>query len=182
MLSSSLTHAELADALRKLRLGVNASDLHGSLSGYLCAGGEAGADDWVGALQLGFDEPELARDLTLERLYRECRAQFAEAPASVDPLLPAAKSGLERRADALIEWCRGFLGGVGLSGAAARAELSADAREILADLGMIAASSLEYDDARDDERALADVLVFVRTGAAVLHRELTQRSRPRALH
>ncbi|MFC4821025.1 UPF0149 family protein [Dokdonella ginsengisoli] len=179
---TSLTHAELTDALRALRLGVDASDLHGSLSGYLCAGGEAGSDDWTEALQLGFDEPELARNRTLERLYRECRAQFAEQPASVDPLLPATAAGLPRRADALIEWCRGFLGGVGLSGATSRTDLSADAREILADLGMIAASSLQYADARDDERALDEVLVFVRAGAAMLHRELSQRARARALH
>lgn len=177
-----LTHAELADALRALQLGVNASDLHGSLSGYLCVGGDAGAGDWVDALQLGFEQRELARNPVLAHLYRECRAQFAQMPASVDPLLPALGTGLPCRADALIEWCRGFLGGVGLSGAMTRTEVSADAREILDDIGMIAASNLEYADTRDDERALADVLVFIRTGTAMLHRELTQRARPRALH
>jgi uncharacterized protein YgfB (UPF0149 family) len=177
---TNLTHAELTDALRVLRLGVDASDLHGSLSGYLCAGGDAGSGDWTEALQLGFDEPDLARNPTLERLYRQCRAQFAEDPASVDPLLPADAAGVPRRADALIEWCRGFLGGVGLSGATSRTDLSAEAREILSDLGMIAASSLEYADARDDARALEEVLVFVRAGSAMLHRELRQR--PRALH
>lgn len=179
---SALTHAELEQALRALRLGVNASDLHGSLSGYLCAGGDAGADDWMDALQLGFDEPQTARDPVLERLYRECRAQFAEAPASVDPLLPAPSAGLRRRADALIEWCRGFLGGIGLSAATMGADLSADAREILDDLGMIAASNLQYADSREDQRALDEVLGFVRAGAAMLHRELTRRARPHALH
>lgn len=177
---TSPTHAELTEALRALRLGVDASDLHGSLSGYLCAGGDAGSDDWTEALQLGFDEPDLARNPILQRLYRQCRAQFAEEPASVDPLLPAEAAGVPRRADALIEWCRGFLGGVGLSGATSRTDLSADAREILADLGMIAASSLEYADARDDERALEEVLVFVRAGSAMLYREL--KPRPHALH
>lgn len=179
---SSLTHAELAQALRELKLGVNASDLHGSLSGYLCAGGSAGPEDWIDALQLGFDEPGLARDGTLGRLYRECRAQFAEEPASVDPLLPSATVGLPSRAGALIEWCRGFLGGVGLSGALAPAPLSAEAREILDDLGVIAASHLRYADTREDERALTEVLDFVRTGAAMLHRELSRRARSRALH
>lgn len=179
---SGLSHAELEQALRALRLGVNASDLHGSLSGYLCAGGEAGAEDWVDALQLGFDEPQLARSPVLERLYRECRAQFAEAPASVDPLLPEPSASLRQRADALIEWCRGFLGGIGLSGATAGEPLSADAREILDDLGMIAASNLQYADSRDDERALDEVLGFVRAGAAMLHRELKRRARTRAVH
>ncbi len=173
-----LTHIELADTLRTLVPGVDASDLHGSLSGYLCGGGDAGADDWLDALQIDTDSAESARHRILQRLYRECRAQFAAVPASVDPLLPSPAAGPRRRGDALVEWCRGFLGGVGLSAAMARTGLSAEAREILDDFGTIAASRLEYAEARDDEQALDEVLAFVRTGAAMLHRELSRRAAP----
>lgn len=177
----NLTHAELTAVLRTLRLGVDASDLHGSLSGWLCGGGSA-AGHWLEALQLDFDEPAAAQDRTLEKLYRECRAQFAATPASVDPLLPAAPAALPQRADALVEWCRGFLGGVGLSGAMARPQSSEEAREILDDLGVVAASKLEYAGTRDDQRALDEVLAFVRTAVAMLHAELNRRTSARALH
>ena len=40
-MSPELSHSELAHALRSLPLGVTASDLHGSLTGYLCAGADA---------------------------------------------------------------------------------------------------------------------------------------------
>jgi uncharacterized protein YgfB (UPF0149 family) len=136
MTRSPLTHARLASALQTLRLGMGASDLHGSLTGYLCAGGSAG----------------------------------------VEPLLPAPDEPVERRAEALVEWCRGFLGGVGLSGTPTAA-LSADANEVLADLGRIAASRFDYDDAEEDETALSEVLEFVRVGVLLLRTELT---RPRA--
>ncbi|GAA0716129.1 UPF0149 family protein [Dokdonella soli] len=179
-----LTHAELAKALDRLRLGVNASDLHGSLTGYLCAGAQTDADGWLDALQLDFDDPGLARNEILQRLYRSCLAQFGATPASVDPLLPASSAPLACRADALVEWCRGFLGGFGLAGAAARAGLTADATEILADLGTIAASRFDYADTAGDEQALADVLDFVRTGAALLHRDVRRAARaaPHSLH
>lgn len=174
-----LTHIELAEALRTLLPGVDASDLHGSLSGYLCGGGTAGADDWLDALQIDAEGAPSAHG-TLQRLYRECRAQFAAMPASVDPLLPPRPAGPRRRGDALVEWCRGFLGGIGLSAAAARGGLSAEAREILDDFGTIAASRFEYAEARGDEQALDEVLAFVRTGAAMLHRDLGRR--PCSLH
>lgn len=176
-----LTHAELADALRALRLGVDASDLHGSLSGLLC-GSTSTPSHWLEALQLDVDDPAVVQDRTLERLHRECRAQFAAAPASVDPLLPAPSAALPQRADALVEWCRGFLGGIGLSGAITRAPLSEEARGILDDLGMIAASKLEYAGTREDQRAFEEVLDFVRAAVAVLHADLNRRAPARALH
>jgi uncharacterized protein YgfB (UPF0149 family) len=205
-----LTHAELAHALKTLRLGMGASDLHGSLTGYLCAGGTAGADDWPAALEIEPDpitadpkvesikpgsitsgsigpgstkpDPSGTHSATklkheaLRQLYRDCRAQLDDPDLGFEPLLPALDAPLETRADALVEWCRGFLGGVGLSGAPARF-LSGDASEVLADIGRIAASRFDYDDAEEDENALSEVLEFVRVGVLLLHTELT---RPRS--
>ncbi|MET0229401.1 MAG: UPF0149 family protein [Rhodanobacteraceae bacterium] len=171
MSRSALTYAELAHELLPLRLGMGASDLHGSLTGYLCAGGRAGADDWPRALEL---EPDAKADHeVLRRLYRECRAQLDDPDLGFEPLLPESDTPVERRADALVEWCRGFLGGIGLSGAPVRG-LSPDATEVLADISRIAASRFDYDDAEEDESALTEVLEFVRVGVLLLHTELTR--------
>jgi len=181
MTDSRLQHAELTHAVRSLRLGVDASDLHGSLSGYFCGGGQPGESDWLGALEidLGTDLAAIAQSVQLRRLYRQCRAQFEESPASIEPLLPEAP--LAQRATALIEWCRGFLGGFGLSGASLHTNLSAEAREILTDIGTIANGNIETSGSREDELAFADVLDFACTAAAVLHREL-ERAPRRSLH
>jgi hypothetical protein len=176
MTRSALTHAELAGAIETLRLGMGASDLHGSLTGYLCAGGTAGAEEWPAALEIEPDAKKHLHHEVLSRLYRDCRAQLDDPDLGFEPLLPAADAPVERRADALVEWCRGFLGGVGLSGSAT-AVLSADANEVLADLGRVAASRFDYDDDEEDESALNEVLEFVRVGVLLLHTELT---RPRA--
>jgi len=175
MTRSALTYAELAHAIKTLRLGVGASDLHGSLTGYLCAGGRAGAEEWPAALELDPDVKALRHE-ALRQLYRDCRAQLEDPDLGFEPLLPAHDAPVERRADALVEWCRGFLGGVGLSGSATRI-LSADANEVLADFGRIASSRFDYDDAEEDETALSEVLEFVRVGVLLLHAEL---NRPRA--
>jgi hypothetical protein len=65
---------------------------------------------------------------------------------------------------------------VGLADSATQS-LSADANEVLADLGRIAASRFDYENAEEDETALSEVLEFVRVGVLLLHTELT---RPRA--
>ena len=174
MSRSALTHAELTRASQTLRLGMGASDLHGSLTGYLCAGGRAGAEEWPAALELELEpkaDPEVLR-----RLYRYCRAQLDDPDLGFEPLLPESGASVEQRADALVEWCRGFLGGVGLSGATLGA-LSPDATEVLADIGRIAASRFDYEDDEEDESALSEVLEFVRVGVLLLHTELT---RPRS--
>jgi uncharacterized protein YgfB (UPF0149 family) len=171
MSRSALTHAELTRALEPLRIGMGASDLHGSLTGYLCAGGRAGADDWPAALEI---EPDAKADPeVLRRLYRDCRAELDDPDLAFEPLLPDSDTPVEQRADALVEWCRGFLGGVGLSGSPVSA-LSPDANEVLADISRIAASHFDYEDDEEDESALSEVLEFVRVGVLLLRTELTR--------
>jgi len=176
MTRSPLTHAELARALQTLHLGMGASDLHGSLTGYLCAGGSAGVEEWPSALALDAGSGVPLHNESLRQLFRDCRAQLDDPDLGFEPLLPSLDAPVERRAEALVEWCRGFLGGIGLSGTVSGG-LSADANEVLADLGRIAQTHFAYDDAEEDESALTEVLEFVRVGVLMLHTELM---RPRA--
>lgn len=177
-MDDQLTHAELEQALIRLRVGVRASDLQGSLSGYLCTGGRAGADDWPDALQLDIEGATLTRDPVLQRLYRDCLEQFQGPCADVVPLLPSDGLPLSQRVDALAQWCQGFLGGCGLTGALSRDRLSSDVAEILADFHGIATGQFGTDDSPEDEQAFSDVLDFVRTAAAWLHREVRTDGRP----
>jgi uncharacterized protein len=177
-------HAELSAALPALQLGVQPSDLHGSLSGYLCAGARATAENWLERLELAPGDDSVAQLPLLQALHRHACMQFRSTPAQIEPLLPSPDRPTAVRAQALIEWCRGFLGGFGLAGVTARVPLSADAEEILADFAAIGSSRLEHDDDVEDARAFADVLAFVRTASALLHSEVRARARmtARSLH
>ncbi|MBS0589319.1 MAG: UPF0149 family protein [Proteobacteria bacterium] len=173
--NTAISYSELDQALAQARTGIGASDLHGSLTGYLCGGGDADAQHWFDALELSHVEDDGAVVLPgalLERLYRDCAAWLSDPEIAFEPLLPAAEASLEARADALIEWCRGFLGGFGLAGKNPSASLSSDAREILTDFGTIAATRFDYAGNEDDETALAEVIEFLRIGALLLHAEM----------
>ncbi|HSX60203.1 MAG TPA: UPF0149 family protein [Tahibacter sp.] len=182
MNSIVITHAELGVALRELEFGVAASDLHGSLTGFLCGGGKASARNWLQRLEIETD-PGIethARMELLTQLFRNCRAQLEDPGFAFEPLLPGEDEPLAERADALVQWCRGFLGGLGLSGVNAERGLSEDGTEILRDFGTIAASQLDYDDAEEDESALVEVLEFIRVGVMLLHAELAPPPAPTA--
>ena len=166
-----ISHRELSETLDRLQAGINASDLHGSLTGYLCAGGKTTAEGWIDAL--AFDLDAGRGDEIFPQLYRVCRQQLDDAEFAFEPLMPTDEVAVGMRAEALVDWCRGFLGGVGLAGAGRLGDgMSADAREIVQDFSNIAASNLQYTGSEEDEAALAEVLEFVRVGVLLLCSEL----------
>ena len=80
-MSRSDEHATLVQALARWQAGSGASELHGSLSGYLCAGGHAGAADWLDKLEVTPGVEGATRDPLLRDLFERARAQFATDPA-----------------------------------------------------------------------------------------------------
>lgn len=173
MASTPITQPELAAALATLRLGVNVSEFHGSLAGYLCGGGDAGARVFLGALQLESDDAHAddAAHALLADLYSQCRLQLADPDFGFEPLLPPASKPLTERCDALVEWCRGFLGGLGLGGFGTRGAASEEGAEILHDFEAISSSDFSCEDDDDDEASLTEVFEFVRIGALLLYAE-----------
>jgi uncharacterized protein len=178
---SGVTHAQLGTALSDLHLGVGASDLHGSLTGFLCAGGRTDAHHWLRSLEI--EAPaDAGTHAALGQLYNDCSAALDDPELRFEPLLPDDETTIDVRADALVDWCRGFLGGLGLAGGSP-SSMSDDASEILRDLGTIAGSRFEYENAEEDESALAEVIEFVRVGVLLLHTEMTApRRRDVTLH
>ncbi|WEN16054.1 UPF0149 family protein [Rhodanobacter sp. AS-Z3] len=166
-------HDDIDALIMRLRLGTEASELHGSLCGYLAGGATPQGGNVLAALQLdGEATAPSADDLSLlQRLTRQCESELSDAELGFEPLLPADDRPLTERAEAVVDWCRGFLGGFGLAGTAAHASLSEEAQEILRDLGTIAASSFDFDNEDEDEDALIEVQEFIRVGVLLLYTE-----------
>ena len=158
----------LDDEIRSAALAVNAFELHGSLCGYLCGGGCSDRGDWLRQLALQPDGDAGEADSALDQLYQVTRQQLDAQDFDFALLQPDDAEPLDTRADALVAWCRGFLGGFGLAAPLAAA-LSDEASEALEDIGRIAASSLSYDGDESDEEALAEIVEFVRVAALLVH-------------
>ena len=94
-------------------------------------------------------------------------------------LLPGSEASLAARSEALFEWCRGFLGGFGLS--AGTAKLSSEGDEALADLARLAAAQADADSEGDEgeEDALTEIEEFVRVAVLLLHGDAALAARHR---
>jgi uncharacterized protein len=169
----SVTFDDLDDLVMRLELGTEASELHGSLCGFLSGGGHFGGQGILPALHLEEGKTPVGTDLSLlSRLRQETDEALSDPEFAFQLLLPDDDAPIGDRADALVEWCRGFLGGLGLAGSRGHGELSEEAREVLRDLGVIAASDLDRGDEEEDEASYTELEEFVRVGVLLLHAEL----------
>ena len=153
----------------RLQLGQDPSELHGALCGYLSGGSSApGREAWLGTVMADDTPAAIEADSPLDRMYLASEKLIESPDFGFDLLLPSVDRPVRERGDAMIRWCRGFLGGFGLS-AGAEPPLSEESRDALADLARMAASDLAYDDPESDEQALEEVAEFVRVAALLLH-------------
>lgn len=167
--------------LARIQAGIGASEFHGALSGYRVAGGRAPAAQIGAALALdAIAETEDAggRDAAdLLEFHDAVEAALADEDDAFMPLLPDDAEPIAQRADCLVAWCRGFVGGIGLADIKRRGALSDDADEAINDLARIAASELSTDGDEGDEAAYAEVLEFVRVAALLLRDECREAAR-----
>jgi uncharacterized protein len=175
-LPAAPSYAEVSDALSRLGGALGAADLHGVLAGYLCAGGRELADLLKAAslehlLDAGTDAK--VRE-TIARLFVTTHAGLGATDFDFAPLLPDPDEPLPERVRGLLEWCQGFLGGLGAGGFRDAQGLSAEGREVLSDLAEISRTRVGYDaDEEVDEQALAELVEYARMGALMLREDLT---------
>jgi hypothetical protein len=167
---------DVAEAIRRGGLGSDPSELHGALCGWLAGGGE-NTPGWP-AKVLADDALPAANDGPLEDLRQASVAQLEDRGFGFDLLLPENDGATAERADALFDWCRGFLGGFGLA-AGQRPPLSEEAEEALQDLARLAQAAPEAGDDDEDDDALAEIEEFVRVAALLLHGDCVMAPRHR---
>jgi uncharacterized protein YgfB (UPF0149 family) len=161
------TYADWSALVTQAKLGVPPAELHGSITGFLCAGWSGHAHELLDSLALENDAGGVVGE-KLDGLIERAATRINDrlhAREPVEPLLPDGP--LAVRADAVVDWCRGFLGGLGLTGALAGPARNAEAAELLSGLGQIAASHLVCDEG--DDAVLDDLLDFIRSAVTHLH-------------
>jgi uncharacterized protein YgfB (UPF0149 family) len=159
--------SEAEDACRALKLGMEASELHGAVCGWLAGGGTDG-DDWLAKALVDDNPPAVAAGSALDRLHKASAAQLEDRSFGFDLLLPDDDNSLAVRSEALFDWCRGFLGAFGLA-AGQDPRLSEEGREALADIAKLAAAVAQDDGDDEDEAALSEIEEFVRVAVLLLH-------------
>jgi uncharacterized protein YgfB (UPF0149 family) len=180
MIAESLAFEELHGVLARHRAVAGAAEAHGVLAGALCAM-HCSFDDWVSEI-LPEGRADDAGELRLRALFETTRGSLGDGEFTFMPLLPADEASIDARTEALGEWCRGFLYGLGSACLPESATGQAPVTEVLRDLAQISHAGVDpHDDMEESEQAYAELVEYVRVGVQLLHGELAPlRDRPAA--
>ncbi len=168
-----MTYDELALPLSTGGSVVGAAELHGGVSGALCAQAVVRPSDWTGEALPGHEDAArvVALQAVLDDVIGQTRAVLAGGDMTFAPLLPPDEVALQERVAALAAWCSGFLYGIGRSGSLGQPR--GDLDEILRDLGEIARAAVHGDEVSEDaERDYAELVEFVRAAVQLAFEEL----------
>ncbi len=166
----SMPHGEelrsVSDRLQGLALATTDAELHGLVCGVVCAETSASLDVRANVLldllDVGVgDRGGLVRDIVC--LIESCRSDLARLECDFQPCLPDEDAAsLAERAEALGQWCQGFLSGFGAGHAATGGGEDEEVASALKDLVAISQVDFDIDDSEDEEWHYFRVKEYVR--------------------
>lgn len=167
------SYPQVLDVLLPLDLPVSASELHGLICGYLCAGASAAGEQYLRGLLGGFDKSQSKEAmLCLFELFALSQQQLQSGDFAFRMLLPEDFESLALRAQAFCDWCEGFTQGMVLSGRDINAIPDEDSQEALHHIREFA--QLDQDSLQScetDEKALMEVSEYTRLAVLQLYHD-----------
>lgn len=152
----------------------HASELHGVLTGLVCAGFEFEDHGYLVMLHDLFNEGDgfpAAVKKALTQMYSELWASILDDSYSFNLLLPDDDDSMAERGHALSVWVQGFNLGFGLQHKDSPV-VSDEVKEVLTDFGEIANLSDEMEEDEDTEQAYFEISEYVRISALLCFSEL----------
>lgn len=155
------------------------AELHGHLTGRLCAGSRMGHAMWLDVARELIDGRNSfaeAAKLLLLQLYDASLAELSGSGFSLTLLLPDDEATIESRTQALGQWCAGFLGGFGL--VERNAELSEESASVLTDFAAIAQIQTDPEESEANEVDYMEIMEYVRMATLMVFSECQPASQP----
>jgi uncharacterized protein YgfB (UPF0149 family) len=181
MTEYSIDHGRLDDVLKRCGSSWNAGQTHGLLCGRLAVAGAGGATRWFEQVLAETDPDNALRaecESMLDTLCATTWRQLAERRSEFELLLPGDDDTTAARAEAMAQWCEGFLHGLVAEkhGERLKKRLAA---EPLADIirDMLQITRAATDDAEDgekEENAYAELVEYLRVATQLAYEELAE--------
>ncbi|MBK1648642.1 UPF0149 family protein [Rhabdochromatium marinum] len=158
-------------------LALSPSEAHGIYCGLLCSGARDAQSRWLDEIlpktATTEDDTDQCR-AALTQLAEQTRAAVEGPPLGFSPLLPDAEADLAERAEAVHDWSRGFLYGLGLNGCDPN-RFTGSTREALNDLSEITHLDLhDLDASEENEQSLTEIIEFLWVAAMLLYEDCGQ--------
>lgn len=183
-----LVFDELETLLGNLNSGIQASECHGFMTGYLCIADKLDGSIWEFLCADMAGAPSIpARDqAALFSLGQDINDRMISDDLDFDLYQPEDSAPLADRCDALALWCQGFLSGLGVAGRIDWSAVSEACQEMIADLSDISRLGTETGEGENMEASLMELQEYVRVGAIYIHDEFAllkaENEQPEVLH
>lgn len=172
--NTPLDYASVQAILAAEDLKMHASELHGLLSGLICAGFTRENNDYLvlvnDLLNNSEGVPNNVKSL-IKLTFAQLWTDILDENYQFQLLLPDDDEAIVERGNAIGAWVQGFNLGFGLE-QKNNAVLSEDVKEVLKDFVEIANLSDEMDDDENTEQAYFEIVEYVRISALLCFSEL----------
>lgn len=151
------------------------AEFHGMLVGQLSGKVRLDHDSWLrtAAEFMDVQQAELTADakVLLINLYESTLAELAGTDFEFALLVPDDDDAISMRAEALGQWCRGFLAGLGTSGQLKPENINDELRSVLHDFAEIAQVENDLEEEEANEQDFFQVFEYVRMAALMVFSE-----------
>ena len=174
----TIDHNELDAALRRCGSTWNAGQAHGLLCSRLALAGADGASRWLAQVLADTDPDNSLRtecEALLDALCTATWRQLAERQSEFMLLLPDDDDSVQVRAEAMGQWCEGFLHGLvsETHGDQLRERLAGEPlSDIIKDMLEITRGAAGDED--DDDNAFSELVEYLRVAAQLTYEELAE--------
>ena len=158
---------DIAAGLREHNVVISPSEIHGQLCGYICAGENMNGVAWLDASHMKNQKA------LFMQLYQASFQTISDFSFDFQLLIPDDECDIYLRAQALGEWCQGFLAGIGVAGLNPEEDLSEETIDALMHVELI--SEIDYENLsveEEDERSFFEVVEYIRLAVLMVYADM----------
>lgn len=178
-------YPELERQLTTLNAEMAATECHGVLCARFCVELRPDPADWVHEVIGKQDSNNLqvaACQESLAYLYHHTELAFHAALEGFVLLLPDENKELSVRLQALVDWCSGFVSGLGLIGLQIDDDLDPTVKELVQDFMEMTRMEVDVDDIDENEAAFTEIEEYIRVGVMTIGLTLRPQKDSLTLH
>ncbi len=184
-MESTITHDSLGAVLHRDEISIDPAELHGLLCAVLSGQPQLTIEGWLTAalgepITPGYLDTD-AKTL-LGDLHEQTRGQLAGGEFALQLMLPDDEEPLSARTEALVQWCSGYLSGLGHLGFTDFSQWPQDTSEFVADLTEISKADFVNADEAPDEDSWVELVEYARVGAMLVYETLRGAAEDEVVH
>ena len=171
-MSQPINYDLARDALQKLNTDDTISSAHGLLCGFYCVKQDIQLDDWLNEVLVSIDLNDLIAKEShqvLAEIFNNTSDQLADPTLNFWPVIADDMCPLREQANTLVEWCQGFLVGLGLSSVETSDE---EVLEMIKDISEISQLDADLLDSEENTQDFYELVEFIRMGVLFIQETL----------